>query len=346
MNYLLLIFAGVSGWWIFKALNAPTPGLIGPMLFVGFINIIGFEFPELPKLSISIFQLVLGVFIGMKINRDEFKILKNGKVLYSAVLILLWTIGSSLLSANILITVTHLDVQTALLSGTPGGLSEMSVAAFSYGANVPTVALLQLLRLTFIILIIPFLSMMIKKKNGESSVKKGTIEMLKQQVQHKPICPEVILGGLILGSLFIYIGVPAGGLLGAIIGVGICNVVLKKCAYLPRQIQLAAQIGIGTSVGLRFTYETLTYFKELIVPMIILPLFMVLSGILLSFVISRMTKWDLSTCLLCAAPAGLSQMIIVAEDMECDVFKVSFFQTLRLLTIYLILPQIFNWYLI
>ncbi|SNT14303.1 hypothetical protein SAMN05446037_104424 [Anaerovirgula multivorans] len=344
MNYLMLICIGLLGWWLLKTLKAPAAGLIGPMFFVGITNMLGFNFPELPKLSVTIFQIILGIFVGMKIKREEFKVLKNRNILYAGILVLAWTVSSSLLAANTLMTFTHLDVATALLGGTPGGLSEMSVAAFSYGANVPTVALLQLLRLTFIVLTIPFLALTIKEKNGCIHGQKCD-ETVEKEKEKKSINPEIIASGVLLGTLFIYLEIPAGGLIGSIIGVGISSVMLKKSAYLPKHIHLVAQIGIGISVGLKFTEETLHQLRQLIGPMIILPFFMVISGIILAFIIKSITKWDISTCLLCSAPAGLSQMIIVAEDIDCDIFMVSFFQTTRLLTIYLILPQVFTWYL-
>ncbi|ABR49087.1 putative ammonia monooxygenase [Alkaliphilus metalliredigens QYMF] len=345
MIYLLIVSIGLFGWLVMRKIKAPAPALLGPMIFVGIASIGGFNFPHLPQVSVSIFQLIIGIFVGMRITRGQFQLLKRRTVLYSFILILIWTVGSSLVAANVLLTLTDLDVATALLAGTPGGLTEMSVVAFAYGADVPTVALLQLLRLTFIVSFIPFLSLSIKKKNGGYTEKIKDKKDVIEEVVKRKVSVEIIGTGLIVGVLLMYLNFPAGGLIGAIIGVGGSSIILNKSAYLPKSVQLIAQIGIGISIGLRFTQETFQQFSRLIGPMIILPLFMVLSGVLLAIIIKNITKWDLSTCLLCSAPAGLSQMIIVAEEIESDVFLVSLFQTTRLLAIYLILPQIFNWYL-
>ena len=345
MMFLLLAVLGVLGWRIMKALKAPSPALLGPMLLVGVLQIKGIDFPDMPNIFISAFQLILGTFVGIRINREQLKLLKNKTVLYSAILILAWTVGTTILAANTLLTFTDLDIATSLLSGSPGGMTEMSIVAFAYGADVPTVALLQLLRLTLIVSFIPFLTLGIVKRNGGSYCKKAVECTNASDVPNKGVPYEILTMGIIMGSLFIYLGMPAGGLIGAIIGVGTGNIITNKCLTLSKNYLLLAQIGIGISIGLSFTKETVEQFSNLLVPVIILPLFMVVSGIILAFVMRVMTKWDISTCLLSSAPAGLSQMIIVAEDIDSDVFMVSFFQTTRLLTIYLVLPHIFNWYL-
>lgn len=344
MIYLSMACIGTLGWFIAKKLKAPAPSLLGPMLFIGIVKIAGFNMPQLPRMSVSLFQLVLGIFVGMRVTRSQFKLLKNKKSLYTFIIILIWTIASSIVSAHVLVRFTDLDLATALLAGTPGGMAEMSVAAFSYGADVPTVALLQLIRLSFIVSFVSFYLLSLKRRKASTIAKVEEIA-IKEVAVKKKIAPEILACGLLLGIFLIYIKFPAGGLVGAIIGVGASSIILDKSAYLPKHIQISAQIGIGISIGMGFTKETFMQLTRLIGPMIVLPLFMVVSGILLAYIVEALTKWEIGTCILCTAPAGLSQMVILAEDMDTDIFLVSLFQTTRLLTIYLILPQIFSLYL-
>ncbi len=53
--------------------------------------------------------------------------------------------------------------------------------------------------------------------------------------------------------------------------------------------------------------------------------------------------WDILTCLLCTAPAGLSQITVFAEEIGADSFTASVFHTVRILSIVSIYPWLVLW---
>ena len=69
---------------------------------------------------------------------------------------------------------------------------------------------------------------------------------------------------------------------------------------------------------------------------------MLLCSVLIAELLHRMTGWDYTTCLLSASLGGLSQIAAVAGEMGADPLKVTLLQTVRLLSILLVLPVLFS----
>jgi len=91
-----------------------------------------------------------------------------------------------------------------------------------------------------------------------------------------------------------------------------------------------------------FTPETLVRLKSLVVPIIIPGVVMILYGVLLSWLLFRLTGWDAGTCLLASFPVGLTRMSVIADEIGANPLIVSVLHTARLLSIVIILPFIFN----
>jgi len=341
LGYLQLIGLTVISWPIFTKLRLPSPTLIGPMLAVGAAELAGWDLPQIPAGVYGAFQIILGLYLGLKINREQVKALRQ--LAGPTGLVVAWTILSTIVMAWLLVWLTGLDTPTALLGATPGGLAEMSILALSYDADVPAVALLQLFRLILIIVLIPPLAVRVNQRQGETttSAPANGREETVCEAESRDI-PLALLSGVIPGTAFLLLGVPAGGLIGGLVGLGLFKTLGNKEFTLPRAPQVIAQLGIGATVGLKFTPQLLGEFTSLLIAVVIYSLIVVVSGIGLAYVMRRQTKWDLATCLLCSAPGGLMQMAIIAEDLGADSIKVSLLQLIRLLTIVLLMPWFFN----
>ena len=66
--------------------------------------------------------------------------------------------AASLVLAKVLEKVCHLDPMTALFSTPPGGLTGLAVAGASMGSDSPISLLFQMVRLIFVLLVIPFVA--------------------------------------------------------------------------------------------------------------------------------------------------------------------------------------------
>lgn len=153
---LLILFAiGIPGWLIFNRLKMPGAPILGSMLAVGICQIYGIGPATLPGWFKPVLQIVVGMFIGMRVTPDTRRQLKG--MVPVALLVSGWWMVAALATGYLLYSATSLDIKTALLGSTPGGISEMGLMALSFGAHAPTVAMLQFFRVTIILVGVPTL---------------------------------------------------------------------------------------------------------------------------------------------------------------------------------------------
>jgi|SRR5690554_35808 len=143
-----------------------------------------------------------------------------------------------------------------------------------------------------------------------------------------------ILGGLLGHKLRI----PAGGILGAMMAVGVYNL-LGKEAYLPANIGVAAQIMAGAIIGLRVNKATILGLKDMLIPSVIIVFGVLLTSLVIGFVISKFSDMSLATCLFASAPGGITEITLASGDFGADTAKVALLQSLRLVSVIAILPN-------
>ncbi|HCL79532.1 MAG TPA: AbrB protein, partial [Synergistaceae bacterium] len=130
-----------------------------------------------------------------------------------------------------------------------------------------------------------------------------------------------------------------------IIFVALGNLLGVPFSSLPEFMRILAQIGLGVVVASHITSQTLSGFLAHAALIVLSTGTMLLLSILLGMLLHRMTGWDYPTCLLSTSLGGISQMSIIAEDMGADPLKVSILQTVRLVTILLVLPPLYAYLL-
>lgn len=347
MSFVITIALALLGWSILRAIKMPAAALLGPMLFIGSAKVWGLELATFPDYITGCLQVMLGLFVGAKIDREKVEFLKKGMVV-PTLMVAAWTIVSALAATMVLFFSTELNNATILFGATPGGIAEMSLIALLYDADVAIVSLLQFSRLVMVLIFVPVLV----SGYARYYLKEGAGEIVAAtETPSEENCPRkcsliLVTSGVIAGFTGIYLGIPGGGIVGTALAVGMLGIVTRTKLSLHHAFLLAAQAGTGITIGLHFSSGTIAVFTDLMLPVILFSAMMVVSGVLLSFILARMTKWDLATCLLCAAPAGISQMVIYASEMRIDIVKVTFFHVVRLLTIYLLVNQIYQVYLL
>ena len=167
-----LLFAGVVllAAWAAVRTNLPTPFLLGPLIGAAALVLTGFQAPDTPPFLVFISQLCIGTYLGLTINPTS---LENWKKL------LPYAIGGSIsvvffsLGVGYLLTRLYsLDLISAFLGTSPGGMGEMGLTAVLVGANVSLVTGYQMFRLLFILFVIPFI---LKRRFGSALLKRKSI---------------------------------------------------------------------------------------------------------------------------------------------------------------------------
>lgn len=151
----LAIAVAAIGGWLGVRLNLPAGALVGAML-VGLVpGLLGIGPLGWPPFVLAGAYLLLGSRVGSRFDR--------------AIMRRLWTllpfvlgfiVALSLVCAGIgwaLARVTGLDLLTALLATSPGGIDAATIAALDTGANVTMVASIQMARLLLMVLVGPLI---------------------------------------------------------------------------------------------------------------------------------------------------------------------------------------------
>lgn len=335
-QFSLIISLALVSYWVFTLLRFPAPAIMGPMLSLGVFQILGSGFPELPLSMINSFQIIIGLSIGSKINHKNIRDIKNmWKV---SLVIAVYTLASTAVMTFLIRSFTN-DFATALFSAAPGGISEMSVMALSYDSEVAIVSTFQFVRLIVIVSIIPVIARFVKRiQIPEELEGSPVLTTSKPHYSLRRILTYVtgITGGVIL----LAVGFPGGGVIGAMLAMGFVNVLSREEYKFPSRVLKLALIGVGVTIGLEFSPEMIRKIQEMMLPVAGYSLIVVLGNLMVGLFIRYMTRWDTITCLLGSAPGGLSQMLVVGEEMEADTLKISIMQLVRVLTIILSIPLI------
>ena len=149
------VAAALIGAWVFERLRIPAGALIGAMVAVAGVNLAGAQAWPLPEWARFGSYAALGWMLGQGFTRETVAALKEAIV---PVLIIVGT----LLAATAIITVAlhamGLDVATAFLASSPGGISQMGAIALELDANAPLVVTAHLTRVIAVVVIAPLIA--------------------------------------------------------------------------------------------------------------------------------------------------------------------------------------------
>ena len=353
----LLYALGLLGWFIGEKLRLPAAPVLGGIVLIGGMRAFGMDLPYLPFYIIILLQVVLGVMVGAKLDRDALSNLKS--IAGPAAIISGWAMTIAILFGFVITLISPVDLTTGILGSSIGGLPEMTILAHDTQADSVTVVLFHVLRMFSTIIIFPlifkFYSVNNKMKQPDSSYdyngndyngNKGSAEN-KRDDENKIlgflwIILTLILAG-VFGGLLMYIGVPAGGLVGGLLFVVIALYFRQPIKPPPDKALSWFLVGIGLMVANQVEPETLKliFSGELIWALVFSLVFTMLSSFVVAYGIFRLTGWDFILCFLASAPAGFTVMTGLALKEGYEPVKVSLLHLSRLVTLKLAIPILF-----
>tara|TARA_Y100000589_G_scaffold111995_1_gene106445 strand:+ start:120 stop:647 length:528 start_codon:yes stop_codon:yes gene_type:complete len=151
-----------------------------------------------------------------------------------------------------------------------------------------------------------------------------------------------ILAGASLGSFMLLTGIPAAPLLGAIIGAGVLSISgYIEPANWPSGTKTILGIGIGTVIGTGINKSTLAELQVLWKPSLIITLTLLLAGIAIALIISKLLGVDPIIAILGSAPGGTIGMSLVGAEYGIGA-AVAALHAVRLIAVLLIIPALLN----
>lgn len=145
-----------------------------------------------------------------------------------------------------------------------------------------------------------------------------------------------LIGGALLSLVP---GVPMPWLLGPICIIALYTYFTGVYFYWPPLIRNMSLILVGYSMGRPFTWEAGTAIANQWGFMLGATFLTILTGIGVGIYTHKRTKINLLTCLMGCSPGGLTQMVLIADEIEnVDTTAVTLMQTIRLLFVIFTVP--------
>ncbi|MEQ8999908.1 MAG: AbrB family transcriptional regulator [Coleofasciculus sp. B1-GNL1-01] len=165
LSLLILAGCGILGIWAGKRFRLPSPGFFGPFL-VGLAAFWALPNPvQMPQPLFAGGLLLIGLSVGVQFDWQ------TARKLFKAVLIEIGLVtGLIIICLGIgygFHCVTGVDMATAILGFTPGGIEAMVATVMQLGGDTGLVLAMQLTRMLSIIMIAPWLvAFLVKRANA------------------------------------------------------------------------------------------------------------------------------------------------------------------------------------
>jgi uncharacterized protein len=312
-------------------------------LVAGAIVLYGYRqlYSSVPPASKEIRQIGLGLIglaVGFSINADSLiGVLGQIPVFVAISLILL---ASCTLIGYIYARISGINLLTALLATIPGNLLLVTSIAADYDRNPALVSLVQLIRYTSVILLIPFIA---KVSTTAASVSRSARHVFTLT----PLSLGLLLLVGLLTGLSVYIAyrlkIMAAPYFGALVAGIAFNPLMQSLSiaptdfHLPLIVNILGQLLLGISIG-EYWGNKPALSQRTVAYALISVLLTIFVGFALASLVMLVTGWDWLTCVLVAAPGGAAELVLVALTLNHHVEIVTAGQVIRLIAINCALP--------
>ena len=160
-DLVLLIMASLVFIFFFDKAKVPAALLSGTLVASGLLQIFDIASYKLPDASINFCLLILGASVGCRFANKTFKEVANNSFHGLVATILLVLLG--LVAAYIATFFVDTNFLSLILSFCPGGIYEVAVIAIAFDLEPDFVAFHHLIRLLFIVFIVPVILRLVEK---------------------------------------------------------------------------------------------------------------------------------------------------------------------------------------
>ena len=241
-NVLETLVIGAAGGLLFLLLHLPGGLITGAMIAVGVAAIAGRPLTVPPILTQTVLVL-LGISLGSLVSQQL--IHNMGAYPLTIALLALATFCSTFGSSLYLQRFHGWDQTSALLAGSPGALSQITILAAEKGADVPAIAVVQTMR---VIILTAGLPMLLALTGIAPSSPPNAPAAIASPIE----LAELIAASVAVALLLRLAKFPASWMFGAMIGSSVLHGTGLIEGGLPPWIRAVALVGIGALIGARF----------------------------------------------------------------------------------------------
>lgn len=299
---------GAAGGLLFAAIHLPGGLISGAMIAVGAAAMAGRPL-AMPPLIVQTILMTLGVSLGSMVTPE----LISGMARYPASIALLAaaTFCATFASSFYLQRIHGWDRTSALLAGTPGALSQITMLANEKGADVAGIAVVQTFRVIVLTAALPIL-LALTGTAGLSAV--------SGQFETAAVWALILLAATaVLVSYVLHrLNFPASWMFGAMLGSAVLHGTGFVHGGLPRELYAAALIGIGTLIGTRFAkIRVRTFVSHLKAALGSFLIAASISAIFVTFIVLVIGA-SFSDTVVAFAPGAMDAMLALALTLHID----------------------------
>lgn len=282
-------------------------------------------------------QALVGLVIGFTIAKANLVAIASQLPIF-ALLTLFMLLGGSVIG-YFYSRISQTNLLTAMLATVPGSVGVMASIAADYGRNVSLVALVQIIRLTSVIFLIPLVVRVLVGSNTITSASASRNDFFSADQSSLSLL-LLLLGVTLVGvQLAKILRIPAASFFGSLIVGATFNACLNWLSLTPefdfnppQVINLIGQILLGVTIG-EYWGNKPALGKRTVGFALISVAMTIGVGLIAAVIALTLTPWDWLTCMLVTAPGGAPEMILVALAFHHDVEIVTAGHLVRLIAI-------------
>ena len=320
---LTALAVGIPAGYLCDSLDLPIPWMIGPMVAIAALNLLGVSMDS-PPYARQMGQVVLGSGISLYFTPPVVVALAANWLPIILSTLATFLIGA--LGAVILSRVSGVETRSTFFASIPGGAMAMANLAHRYGAQIAPVAVAHSLRVSILVLVIPF------------ALTYGGIPL--ETGDYRPTVPldvgvllPWLLAGFVLGETSERLHIHNGYLLMPIFFGAAFTVSEVPLSAVPQWMTNFAQLMFGLVLGARYERAFFMRYK-LFIPFALLNSFFVLAA---SVVLAAALSWGfhlpIATMIISTSPGGLAEMAITAQALGIGVPAVIAFHLARIVVV-------------
>lgn len=294
--------------------------------------------------SRKIGQILVGLTIGFSIQHSNLTAL-------SAHIPIFILLASCLLLGGVTIgyiysRIERTDLLTAVLATIPGNIGVMASMAADYGRSTALVSLVQLIRFTAIILVVPLIANVSNPHDIKIIISSVTKDLFAFDLKSILLLSSLLSANSLAIQVSQKLKVPVAAFFSSIL-VGLSfDSLLNLLPFLPHidfnlppLFNLIGQVLLGMTIG-EYWGMNPNLTRRTVACASIPVVLTFLTGFLAAGIAMFITHWDWLTCLLVTSPGGSPEMILISLALNHHVEIVTAGHLVRLVAINLSLPAL------
>lgn len=314
---------GLPAGYFFHLLDTPIPWMIGPMIAVAALNLGGVAMYS-PPFARQMGQVILGSAVALYFTPPVVAALAANLPAIFAATVAVFLVGG--LGALTLSRASGVDAKSTFFASIPGGAMAMAVLADRYGAQIAPVAVAHSLRVSLVVIIVPF------------ALTYGGFPLVA--AAYRPSLPldfsilmPWLVAGWLLGEIAERLHFHNGCLLVPIFAGAALTMSGVQLSAVPYWLIDFAQLMFGLVLGARYERAFFVRYKLFIPFALLNSCFILLASVAAGALLAWIFNLPVATMVLATAPGGLAEMTITAQALKISVPLVVAFHLFRVVVV-------------